>query len=326
MPPRESMHYFGERRRSPADDAQLLGQPADVLGARDGRRRGRSRRARATYERPHAAQWGMFLRTHDELDLGRLTERQRESVFAAFAPAKRMQLYDRGIRRRLAPMLNNDRRRIELANSLMFTLPGTPVSAMATRSAWATTSTCPSVTPPARRCSGRRIATAASRPGRRPIRRVIDDPIYGYKSVNVADQRRDPNSLLNWTERIIRTRKECAEIGWGDWTILDRVPDSVLAIRYDWNDRSTIVLHNFADAPQAVQPPRGGPEGQGPHQSARAGTQRGGRTGPAHARARGIRLSVAARRGHGAADRRRARLASRALIDRPTFGLSRGLQ
>ena len=82
---------------------------------------------------------------------------------------------------------------------------------------------------------------------------MIDDPIYGYRHVNVADQRRDPNSLLNWTERIIRTRKECAEIGWGDWRLLPRLPDGVLGIRYDWSGRATIVLHNFRDQPVTVR-------------------------------------------------------------------------
>src|SRR5262249_39696805 len=72
-------------------------------------------------------QWGNFLRNHDELDLGRLTDKQRQTVFAAFGPNPEDQLYERGIRRRLAPMLGGDRRRIELAYSLMFTLPGTPV-------------------------------------------------------------------------------------------------------------------------------------------------------------------------------------------------------
>ena len=69
----------------------------------------------------------MFLRNHDELDLGRLSDAQRQTVFEAFAPDASMQLYDRGIRRRLAPMLQGDRRRLELAYSLMLTLPGTPV-------------------------------------------------------------------------------------------------------------------------------------------------------------------------------------------------------
>ena len=81
----------------------------------------------ATKPRPATAQWGLFLRNHDELDLGRLTKAQRKTVFEAFGPEKNMQLYDRGIRRRLAPMLGGDQRRLELAYSLMFTLPGTPV-------------------------------------------------------------------------------------------------------------------------------------------------------------------------------------------------------
>src|SRR5438034_8293120 len=82
---------------------------------------------KATKPRPATAQWGLFLRNHDELDLGRLTKAQRELVFKEFAPDKNMQLYDRGIRRRLAPMLGGDRRRLELAYSLLCTLPGTPV-------------------------------------------------------------------------------------------------------------------------------------------------------------------------------------------------------
>jgi maltose alpha-D-glucosyltransferase / alpha-amylase len=82
---------------------------------------------KATKPRPATAQWGIFLRNHDELDLGRLTKQQRQIVFDAFGAKPEMQLYDRGIRRRLAPMLNGDQRRLELAYSLLFTLPGTPV-------------------------------------------------------------------------------------------------------------------------------------------------------------------------------------------------------
>src|SRR3970040_466007 len=81
----------------------------------------------ATRERPRAAQWGQFPPSHDEQDLGRLTDEQRQKVFDACAPEKDMQIYDRGIRRRLAPMLHNDRRRMELAFSLLFSLPGTPM-------------------------------------------------------------------------------------------------------------------------------------------------------------------------------------------------------
>jgi maltose alpha-D-glucosyltransferase/alpha-amylase len=80
-----------------------------------------------TKPRPPTAQWGQFLRNNDELDLGRLSKKQRETVFAAFGPDQNMQLYQRGIRRRLTPMLQGDRRRLELAYSLIMRLPGTPV-------------------------------------------------------------------------------------------------------------------------------------------------------------------------------------------------------
>ena len=260
VPPGQSMQYFGEQ----GDRLQMMlnfwvnqrmfytlatGDTAPLKEA-----------LVATYERPYAAQWGIFLRTHDELDLGRLTELQRARVFEAFAPEKRMQLYNRGIRRRLAPMLNNDRRRIELANSLMFTLPGTPVIRYGDEIGMGDDLRLPeryAARTPMQWSSHRHGGFTA---GRRVLRRLVNDPIYGYRNVNVADQRRDPNSLLNWTERIIRTRKECAEISWGDWKILPRLPDPVLGMRYDWNDRSTIVLHNFADRPCAVRLHVDGPQ------------------------------------------------------------------
>jgi maltose alpha-D-glucosyltransferase/alpha-amylase len=202
-----------------------------------------------TYTRPHASQWGVFLRAHDELDLGRLTKRQRQQVFAAFAPEERMLLYDRGIRRRLAPMLQNDRRRIELANSLLFTLPGTPIIRYGDEIGMGDNLDLPerySVRTPMQWSAHRHGGFTT---GRRPIRPVNDDPVFGYKQVNVTDQRRDSNSLLNWTERIIRMRKECAEIGWGSWKILPRLPESVLGMQYEWENRCTVVLHNFADVP-----------------------------------------------------------------------------
>ena len=163
-----------------------------------------------------------------------------------------MQLYNRGIRRRLAPMLGNDRRRIELANSLLFTLPGTPILRYGDEIGMGDDLDLPE------RYSVRTPMQWSAQPhggftaARRPIRRVIDDDTYGYTRVNVADQRRDPNSLLNWTERVIRTRKECPEIGWGEWRLVPRLPAHVLGIRYDFDHRATIALHNFLDRPAAV--------------------------------------------------------------------------
>jgi maltose alpha-D-glucosyltransferase / alpha-amylase len=252
VPPHESLQYFGDK----GDRLQMMlnfwvnQRIFYTLATGDA---APLRRALLdTYKRPYAAQWGIFLRAHDELDLGRLSKRQRARVFAAFAPERRMQLYGRGIRRRLAPMLDNDRRRIELANSLLFTLPGTPIVRYGDEIGMGDDLRLPE------RYSVRTPMQWSPRPhggfttARRPIRRVIDDPIYGYERVNVADQRRDPNSLLNWTERIIRTRKECPEIGWGDWRLVPRLPEHVLGIRYDFNGRATIVLHNFLDRPVSV--------------------------------------------------------------------------
>ena len=175
-----------------------------------------------TKPRPATAQWGLFLRNHDELDLGRLTKPQQKRVFDAFGPDKSMQLYDRGIRRRLAPMLQGrpPAARTRLF-SLMFTLPWhARHSLTATRSAWAMIFRCRSAIARAPRCNGRTNRTAVSPKMPRPKIPVIADGPYGFPHLNAAVQRRHNGSLLNWTERIIRMRKEVPEIGWGDFKIL----------------------------------------------------------------------------------------------------------
>jgi maltose alpha-D-glucosyltransferase/alpha-amylase len=206
-----------------------------------------------TAKRPANAQWVQFLRSHDELDLGRLTPEQREKVFAAFGPEKRMQLYDRGIRRRLAPMLKNDRRRLELAFSLLFSLPGTPMMQYGDEIGIGD-----DLRLPERECARTPMQWTPGHHGgfstaRKVVRPVIDDRIYGYKKVSVADQRRDPDSLLNWTERMLRTRRECPEIAWGEFTVLRTNATEVLAMRYDWRRTSLVTLHNFADRPVKVR-------------------------------------------------------------------------
>jgi maltose alpha-D-glucosyltransferase / alpha-amylase len=203
-----------------------------------------------TRRRPVNAQWVQFLRSHDELDLGRLRSDQREKVFQAFGPEKRMQLYDRGIRRRLSPMLGKDRRRLELAFSLLFSLPGTPMMQYGDEIGIGD-----DLRLPERECARTPMQWTSDRHGgfsraRRVVRPVISDPVYGYRKVNVAEQRRDPNSLLNWTERMIRARKECPEISWGNFVVLRTNVPEVLAIRFDWRNTSLLTLHNFSSAKQ----------------------------------------------------------------------------
>jgi len=206
----------------------------------------------ATKARPATAQWGLFLRNHDELDLGRLTDEQRQRVFDCFGPEKEMQLYNRGIRRRLAPMLNGDRRRIELAYSLMFTLPGTPVIRYGDEIGMGD-----DLNLPERNCARTPMQWstephAGFTKSGRPILPVISDEPYGYEHVNVAEQRRDPNSLLNWTERIIRMRKEVPEIGWGDFQVLPIRDPAIFAVRYDWRNNSVLFVHNLDSIPREI--------------------------------------------------------------------------
>ncbi|GAB3165412.1 alpha-amylase family protein [Telluribacter humicola] len=190
------------------------------------------------------SQWANFLRNHDELDLGRLTDEQRQKVFARFGPEENMQLYDRGIRRRLSTMLGN-RAQSELAYSLMFSLPGTPVirygdeigmgddlslkerNAVRTPMQWSND------------------PQAGFSEADELIHPVIDEGPYSYQHLNVEAQKRDPHSLLNWMTSLIRLRKECPEIGWGEWEILDTGEPKILGMIYTWQRSSLVVLHNF---------------------------------------------------------------------------------
>jgi maltose alpha-D-glucosyltransferase/alpha-amylase len=252
VPPNENMDYFGEN----GERIQMMLNFAVnqrlfyALATEDIKPLVRA--LEATYDRPPAAQWVNFLRSHDELDLGRLTDTQRERVFQAFAPSKEMQLYNRGIRRRLAPMLDNDRRKLELAFSLLFTLPGTPMLQFGDEIGLGD-----DLSLPERECARTPMQWSSDRhggftTGKRPVLPVISDPIYGYQRVSVEGQRRDPQSLLNWMERKIRMRRECPEISWGDWKILKTDQPGVLVMRYEWDDHTLVTLHNFAGKPCAV--------------------------------------------------------------------------
>jgi maltose alpha-D-glucosyltransferase / alpha-amylase len=218
-----------------------------------------------TKPRPASAQRGLFLRNHDELDLGRLTKAQRDVVFKRFGPDKNMQLYDRGIRRRLAPMLGGDRRRLELAYSLMCTLPGTPVIRYGDEIGMGD-----NLDLPERNCA-RTPMQWSNEPhggfteGDKPCSPVIDQGPYGFEHVNVAKQRRDSNSMLNWTERIIRMRKEVPEIGWGDFQVIATRDPSTLVMRYDWRNNSVLFVHNLDDKPREISFAVGLPGDAGKH-------------------------------------------------------------
>ncbi len=208
---------------------------------------------KATEPRPATGQWGLFLRNHDELDLGRLTKPQRQAVFDAFGPERNMQLYDRGIRRRLAPMLDGDRRRLELAYSLMLTLPGTPVLRYGDEIGMGE-----DLALPERNCARTPMQWSSEKMGGftqsdKPVLPPVSFGAFGFQHVNVSSQRRDPNSFLNWTERVLRMRKELPEIGWGQFSIVKTSQASVLAVRYDWRGAAVVVVHNLSAIPGEVR-------------------------------------------------------------------------
>jgi maltose alpha-D-glucosyltransferase/alpha-amylase len=210
---------------------------------------------------PAQAQFANFCRHHDELNLGMLSDSERDEIFTAFAPEPEHRVYGRGIRRRLAPMLGNDQQRIRLALALTMALPGTPVLLYGDEIGMGEDLSLPgrlAVRNPMQWSSGPAGGFSA---GEKPYRPVHAEGPYGYRTVNVADQRHEPGSLYSWTAQAIRTRRECPELGWGEWRTLDVGDPRVLAIETRWREHRTVTLHNLSAEPAKIRLPddAGGP-------------------------------------------------------------------
>ncbi|HWH23317.1 MAG TPA: alpha-glucosidase C-terminal domain-containing protein, partial [Candidatus Limnocylindria bacterium] len=202
---------------------------------------------------PPNGQWVTFLRNHDEVDLGRLSESQRADTYAAFGPEKRMQLYDRGIRRRLAPMLGGDPQRLKMAYSLMLSLPGTPVINYGEEIGMGDDLSLKerdSVRTPMQWNSepNAGFSTATDR----LIAPVVSGGRFDYRKINVATLRKDPDSLLSWLERAIRVRRENAEFGWGSVDIVETGDPAVFGHRLQYEGGTIIAVHNLADSTASV--------------------------------------------------------------------------
>ena len=248
----EVKKYFGDNDRMQMVFNFMANQHLFVALA-TGDASGLVKALRASPKLPHTAQWGNFLRNHDELDLGRLPAAERKKVFAAFGPDPDMQLYDRGLRRRLACMLEGDRRRIELAYSLMFSLPGTPVLWYGDELGMGE-----DLAQPERQAVRTPMQWSAEPHGgftraEKPVKPLVSKGPFAYAHVNVAQQRRDPQSQLNWMERLIRARKECRELGWGSCQVLASGSRSVLALHYTWRQSRMVVVHNISSRPLSVR-------------------------------------------------------------------------
>ena len=207
-----------------------------------------------TPEIPATAQWCLFLRNHDELTLEMVSDEERRHLYYAYGSDPRMRL-NLGIRRRLAPLLENDRRKIELLTSLLFTLPGSPIlyygdelgmgdniylgdrNGVRTPMQW----------------TGDRNAGFSRADTARLYLPLIVDTVYGYQAINVESQQRTPSSLLNWMKRLIAVRKKTRVFGRGTLTFLRPANESVLAHAREHEGETVIAVHNLAGSAQPVE-------------------------------------------------------------------------
>jgi maltose alpha-D-glucosyltransferase/alpha-amylase len=195
-----------------------------------------------------------FLRHHDELSLKLLTEKEYQDVLKAFAPDENMRIFERGIRRRLAPMLENDEQRLKLAYSLLFSLPGVPMIRYGDEIGMGDNL----------RLQGRNSVRTAmqwtdssnggftAKTGRIP-NPVISSGEYGYPTVNVAKAHRDENSFLNWLERLISARKQCRKIGSGEVQSFPMESDQLLVHAFNHSDDQIVFIHNLSDEEVVVR-------------------------------------------------------------------------
>jgi maltose alpha-D-glucosyltransferase/alpha-amylase len=209
---------------------------------------------RQTPDIPEGCQWGIFLRNHDELTLEMVTDQERDYLWRTYAEDRRARI-NLGIRRRLAPLLQNDRRKIELMNSLLMSMPGTPIvyygdeigmgdnyylgdrDGVRTPMQW----------------SGNRNADFSRVNPQQLYLPTIQDPIYGYQAINVETQQGDPSSLLNWMRRMIAVRKQHRAFGRGSMTLLYPRNRKILAYVREHEGERILCVANLSRAAQAVE-------------------------------------------------------------------------
>ncbi|HYI32459.1 MAG TPA: alpha-amylase family protein [Glaciibacter sp.] len=199
-------------------------------------------------------QWANFARNHDELTLDKLSDGEREEVFAAFGPEERMQVYGRGIVRRLPPMLQGDPRRIRMVYSLLFSMPGTPVLFYGEEIGMGENLEMKgrmSVRTPMQWNAGRN-GGFSNADGSRLIDAIVDGE-FGPANVNVETQLNDPDSPLAFTKALIERYRASPELGWGAFELLEQDNPSVLAHTLAWDGGRVVLLHNFVDEQTTVR-------------------------------------------------------------------------
>jgi maltose alpha-D-glucosyltransferase / alpha-amylase len=209
---------------------------------------------RQTPEIPDECQWAIFLRNHDELTLEMVTDRERDYLWETYAGDRRARI-NLGIRRRLAPLMQNDRRKIELMNALLMSLPGTPILYYGDELGMGDNiflGDRDGVRTPMQWSADRNGGFSRANPQALFLPPIMD-PVYGFPTINVEAQQADPSSLLNWVRRMIAVRKQHAAFGRGTFTLLYPGNRRVLAYVREHDGQTMLCVANLARSAQAVE-------------------------------------------------------------------------
>jgi len=208
---------------------------------------------RQTPDIPDSCQWAIFLRNHDEMTLEMVTERERDNMYRIYATEPRARI-NVGIRRRLAPLMENDRRRIELLTGLLLSMPGTPIIYYGDEIGMGDNvylNDRDGVRTPMQWSIDRNGGFSRSDPARLFLP-PIQDPVYGYQTVNVESQSRSPSSMTNWLRKLIATRQAYAVFGRGTLAFLQPANRKVIAYVREHDGQSVLCVANLARSAQQV--------------------------------------------------------------------------
>ncbi|HLI82738.1 MAG TPA: maltose alpha-D-glucosyltransferase [Bryobacteraceae bacterium] len=203
---------------------------------------------------PEGCQWALFLRNHDELTLEMVTDEERDYMNRVYAQDRHMRI-NLGIRRRLAPLLENDRRRIELMNALLFSLPGTPVIYYGDEIGMGDNfylGDRNGVRTPMQWSADRNAGFSRANPQKLYLP-VIIDPEYHYEAVNVETQQDNPHSMLWWMKRMLALRKQWKSLGRGSLEFLAPQNRRILAFTREYNGEQLLIVANLSRFAQATE-------------------------------------------------------------------------